>query len=262
MSQKFEDNPTIKINKKYINSLDSLVINESKKDLKILKKITPFCFPLSKISHTTRGLPLQKKLTKTETAYIVYRGKHISRYYLSDSQEYLPKSVVDSNKKAKELLMPKIISQRIVAHVTKPKDHIIIMSYADKKRVLSVDTVENTIMKNPSYEIELITGLFNSKFISWYCYRYIFAKAIRTMDFDDYYVGKIPIPKGIEKNKLSKKIIEKVSYLLKLSEKLGNKNEFSRDEIVKKIDREIDELVYKLYKLTPEEIKIVKSGFE
>jgi len=36
-------------------------------------------------------------------------------------------------------------------------------------------------------------GCINSNFISWYAYIFIYNKAIRTMDFDSYYIGKIPI---------------------------------------------------------------------
>lgn len=97
------------------------------------------------------------------------------------------------NEKIQDLRKPKIVSQRIVAHVLSPTDHIILMSALDEDGLLNVDTVENTIVTRDEYSIEYLLGLLNSKLVSWYCYIFIFNKAVRTMDFDGYYVGKIPV---------------------------------------------------------------------
>jgi len=67
------------------------------------------------------------------------------------------------------------------------------MSALDEDGLLNVDTVENTIVTRDEYSIKYLLGLLNSKLVSWYCYIFIFNKAVRTMDFDGYYVGKIPV---------------------------------------------------------------------
>jgi hypothetical protein len=145
------------------------------------------------VSKTMRGLPFQKYLTNTG-GYQIYRGDHIEKYNLLKTNDFLKIDNVDlTNEKIKELLKPKIISQRIVAHVTRPVDHIIIMSTVDSIGILSVDTVENTILNDANYSLHFLCSILNSKLISWFAYIFIFGKAIRTMDFDDYYFGKIPI---------------------------------------------------------------------
>jgi len=256
---------SIGLDKKYIDLTDSIIIHPSIEDLRIFEHMNRNSVYLKTFSKTSRGLPYQKYVTDKKSNYKVYRGKHIGRFLLRDSNEFLPDEKVDlSNEKIQFLLRPKIISQRIIAHITKPKDHIIIMSTLDKEGVLSVDTVENTVIENEEYPLELITSLFNSRLISWYAYRFIFAKAIRTMDFDDYYVGKIPVPKKI-KNKsdfirLTNKIIELNSQLECVSKYSDKENTIKRE--IEDIDTEINKLVYDLYGLTKKEIKIVEESLK
>jgi len=262
------DNPgieTVEVDKKYINQTDSIIINRFKDDLKIFERVNKDCIYLKDISKTSRGLPFQKYVTENKSKYRIFRGKNIGRFLLRENNEFLPNDKVDlNNEKIKFLLQPKVISQRIVAHVTKPKDHIIIMSTLDKEGILSVDTVENTIIEDKNYPLELINCLFNSKFISWYAYRFIFAKAIRTMDFDDYYVGKIPIPKKISdiqkiidlNNRISKLYVE-LESVSKFSDK---ENEIKRE--IDKIDEQIDMNIYDLYGLSQKEMKVIEESLK
>jgi len=182
------------INKHLCNLTQTLLISINKHDINIFQKITSSKLYLGNISDTSRGLPFQKYLLDKGN-YKTFRGDHISRYNLSESKEYLNKdNLLKAKNKVKFLNQPKVISQRIVAHVTKPIDHIIIMATIDKDGVLTVDTVENTVINDKRYSLGFVTALLNSTLISWYAYRFIFNRAIRTMDFDNYYVGKIPIP--------------------------------------------------------------------
>lgn len=192
-----EDKNTF-VEKRYVEVIDSLIVHDDIHDLKIFQKMNSDCIYLGDISKTSRGLPFQKHVVKTKSAYNVLRGKNIARYFLSESNEFLDDSMIDENdEKIRFLKHPKVISQRIVAHVTRPTDHIIIMSMIDEDGALTLDTIENTIVTDDMYSLKFILSLLNSKLISWYAYRYIFAKAIRTMDLDDYYIGKIPIPKKV-----------------------------------------------------------------
>lgn len=259
-------NNSMKINKKYIDLTDSIILHGDKEDFDIFEKMNLNSIYLSEITKTCRGLPLQKYLGDETTKYPVIKGKTISRYKFELSGKYLPENIVKQNiRKARILQQPKIISQRIVAHVTRPKDHIIIMSALDREGILDVDTVENTIVTNKNYSLEFLLCLLNSKLISWYAYRYIFSKAIRTMDFDSYYLGKIPIPKKKIDNVPFEKIISKMLTLNKRLNEIGDKKTDERAEIeeeIKKTDAEIDKLVYKLYDITEPEEKIIKESLK
>ena len=119
-----------------------------------------------------------------------------SLYELKGVKGFLEEKLLNESKKAQSILKPKIISQRLVAHIQNPIPHLKITSTIDKSgNILSVDTVENTILKDDNFLIEYICAILNSKAINWYTYKFIFCSAIRTMDLDNYYIGKIPIPK-------------------------------------------------------------------
>jgi predicted RNA methylase len=259
-------NESISIDKKFIDSTDSIILHGEKKDFEIFKKMNQSSKYLSDISKTSRGLPFQKYLVKEKTKYPVIKGKTISRYNFWFSDEFLPDETVEGNKtKASFLQQPKIMSQRIVAHVTKPRDHIIIMSALDRQGLMNVDTVENTILTDVNYSLEFLLCLLNSKLVSWYAYRYIFSKAIRTMDLDDYYLGKIPLPNIKIDNSIFIDLANRMLSLKKRFEETGEKrtDEYAKiEEEIKKTDSEIDGQVYKIYGLTEDEKAIVESSLK
>jgi adenine-specific DNA-methyltransferase len=254
---------SISIDKKFIDLTDTIILHGDKDDFKIFKKMNQSSKYLSSITTTQRGLPYQRHLTDKETEYPIVKGRNISRFNFSLSGEYLPSDEVDlNNNKVQSLRQPKIISQRIVAHVTRPRDHIIIMSAIDKEGILSVDTVENTVITDNAYSLEFLLCLFNSKLISWYAYRYIFSKAIRTMDFDNNYVGKIPLPKNKIKNAPFIKVVNRLLALQEESDKIGDKLTDRKAEIEKEleeIDLEINQLIYKVYGITEKEQRIIEG---
>lgn len=78
-----------------------------------------------------------------------------------------------------------------------------------------VDTI-NQLTFDESYNAKVFWLLLNSKLINWYSYRFIFAKAIRTMHFDNSITNRIPIP-----IKFNQKIfIDKADLMLALNKEL------------------------------------------
>lgn len=137
------------------------------------------------------------------------------------------------------------------------------MSALDKKGIIAVDTVECTVSTDKNYALEFLLCLLNSKLISWYAYRYIFSKAIRTMDLDNYYIGKIPLPNTKIANFDFVNLANKMLYCnVRLSE-IGDKrtDEYAKlEKEIEKTDAEIDDLIYKVYGLTDAEKKIVEDS--
>jgi len=255
---------SMSVDKKFIDSTDSIILHGERKDFEIFKKMNESCKYLSDITKTSRGLPFQKYLVKEKTKHPIVKGKTIARHTFRLSDEFLPEKIVEQMRTKVEFLQqPKIMSQRIVAHVTKPKPHIIIMSALDKEGLMTVDTVENTISTNGNYSLEFLLCLLNSKLISWYAYRYIFSKAIRTMDFDDYYLGKIPLPSVRIDNSIFNRLVDTMLSLNKRLSEIGDKLTDERkriEEEIKRTDAEIDALVYRIYGITEEEKKIIEGS--
>jgi len=145
------------------------------------------------------------------------------------------------------------------------------MSTFDESGVLTLDTVGNTVLTDNKFRYSFITALLNSKLWSWYAYRFIFSKAIRTMDFDSYYLGKLPLPlidfENPEELKLHDKLVALAAKMLKLNKRLasiGNVSSDERDKLTREIEStnaEIGQKVYDLYRLTEKERQIIEASF-
>ena len=128
---------------------------------------------------------------------------------------------------------------------------IVIMAAMDSQgKVFSVDTVNNTVLTSNEYDLRYILAMMNCRFNSWFAYKFIYCSAIRTMHFDNYYVGKIPIVK-LSKNK-QQPFIDFVDKILTAKKKDHNADTSA-------LEKQIDEMVYALYNLTPEEIAVVEG---
>ncbi len=107
-----------------------------------------------------------------------------------------------------------------------------------------------------AYNLKLLTALLNSKLITFYfknfCGGCILGKS--GYQYNKHALEKIPIPKITPKNqKLAHKITDCVQAILEAKEKDPKAN-------TQKLEKEIDTLVYQLYNLTDEEIKIIENG--
>ncbi len=232
-----------------IKELDILPIYVDSEKLNILKRLKQGSILLSEISDTFRGLPFQSKISKKGEP--ILRGKNIAKYQVyRDIDTIELTEEIKNNKKIQAVFKPKIISQRIVAHVLKPRDRIIIMATVDKKPYLTLDTVMNTIINKNNFKMEYIVSLLNSKLAEWFYYWFVYNRAVRTMDFDKYYIGKLPVKK-ISLND-QQPFITLVDRILKAKEKNPKAD-------TSEMEKQIDSLVYELYGLTEEEIKIVKG---
>ncbi|WQS08095.1 class I SAM-dependent DNA methyltransferase [Helicobacter pylori] len=107
-----------------------------------------------------------------------------------------------------------------------------------------------------AYNLKLLTALLNSKLITFYfknfCGGCILGKS--GYQYNKHALEKIPIPKITPQNQeLADKITDGVKQILALKEKDAN---------TQKLEKEIDALVYQLYNLTDEEIKIIEEGIK
>ncbi|GAA8089306.1 class I SAM-dependent DNA methyltransferase [Helicobacter pylori] len=107
-----------------------------------------------------------------------------------------------------------------------------------------------------AYNLKLLTALLNSKLITFYfknfCGGCILGKS--GYQYNKHALEKIPIPKITEKNQeLADKITALVEQILQSKAKDPKAN-------TQELEKEIDALVYQLYNLTDEEIKIIENG--
>ncbi|GAA9408089.1 class I SAM-dependent DNA methyltransferase [Helicobacter pylori] len=109
-----------------------------------------------------------------------------------------------------------------------------------------------------AYNLKLLTALLNSKLITFYfknfCGGCILGKS--GYQYNKHALEKIPIPQITPQNqKLADKITDGAKAILEAKEKDPKAN-------TQELEKEIDALVYQLYNLTDEEIKIIEEGQE
>ncbi len=111
------------------------------------------------------------------------------------------------------------------------------------------------IITGDKIEIKYITALLNSKCIYFAMRKFYMGGGIES-ELKTNNLEKIPIPQITPQNqKLADKITDCAKAILKAKEKDPKAN-------TQKLEKEIDALVYQLYHLTDEEIKIIEEGQE
>ena len=232
------------ISRTYPKTFEAWICDVSSDEIQLGLKLNCVGTHLNEISQSKRGLSVQKFLKATGEVKVI-GGREISRYGIDGVKGFANRDTLDSaDKKIQSLLQPKIISQNIV---TNKQIKATIDITGD---ILGVDTVENTFLTDPNFSIHFVAALFNSTLVNWYAYRFIFCSALMTMHFDNYYVGKIPVP--LASLEEQRPIIELVEQILSMKQKDPKADSAE-------VEKQIDALIYALYGLTETEIAIVQE---
>ena len=181
-----------------------------------------------------------------------FSGKEINRYYY-----YKPtKKILPTQNKLKRMEKNKVVTQRIIGHITNPIDQIYIKATVADNSILNVETVTNIVSKEDNISNFFIAGLLNSKFLGWYIYRFIYNKSIRNMDFDYYYVKKVILPYDFAESNTQILLKDKTEKNIDFMKKI-NSNRYSFLEYLK-LEFSLNNLSQKIinYFLYPDELKI------
>ncbi len=247
------------INKSTFSEFGFLLNGISEEELRIGMKIKNVGKFFNDFIINQRGAIYQKYVKEEGDGndFKVLGGKQLGRYFINDKVKgHIKKSLVRDEKSF--IKENSILTQRIVAHLTKPKDHIKIIACLSKlidwKDYIIVDTI-NQLQNKGKVSSETLLGILNSTLISWYAYRFIFGKAIRTMQFDNPITKRIPLPKKINilQEQKIKELVERIIQFYK---------EGKSEQDIKNVDYEIDQEIYKLYGITKEEQKIIEESIK
>ncbi|MFQ5688595.1 MAG: TaqI-like C-terminal specificity domain-containing protein, partial [Candidatus Scalindua sp.] len=117
---------------------------------------------------------------------------------------------------------------------------------------IPLNSLSYIYQKSSDYELKYLLGIINSFLMNRY-YRSYYTD----VNVKPTYLAQLPIPtKNI---KIRKNISSVVGEIISLTQSDGYLNNKQKQSKVKTLKAEIDRLVYKLYDLTPEEIKIVEG---
>jgi hypothetical protein len=212
-------------------NFDTVVFKKRKKGLK------PF----------VEGRDIGRYFTPAKTRYLLYERNLLHRPRTAD--------VFEANEK--------ILIQRITGG-NRPLN-----ATFDNKQLYNKESINNIILKDGvEYSSKFVLALLNSALLSWF-YRITFTNSSKlTVNLSKEYLSLLPIHTINFKNLVEKKqhdeLVALVNKMLKLHEQLNAASFDSEKEPIerqiKATDKKIDQLVYQLYGLTEEEIKIVEGN--
>jgi type II restriction/modification system DNA methylase subunit YeeA len=104
--------------------------------------------------------------------------------------------------------------------------------------------------------LKFLLGVLNSKISKWYMQNLAYSLSEGAQRWIKQYVEQLPIPPQTQP--LADQIVQKVQEILTLTQSPDFETSQEKQEKVKELEREIDQLVYKLYGLTEEEIRTIE----
>lgn len=245
------------VNKLLYRKHNVLLAGQTRRELQLIEKIVSnFNERFGNYVAIERGLNWQNKVRENKGKTPVYRGAQLSKYFVARATDF-----IDLSKFRREeysyLLKPKVLNQLAIAHIQNPYPHFYLQATVDLEDRIVFETISCTFSKNPKIDLEFILALNNSKIFAWLLYKFIYSNAIRSTRYDEQYVGRVPCPKlELVDQQPFISIVDRILAITKDEDYLQNPEKQAK---VKALEREIDQLVYKLYGLTEDEIRIVEG---
>ncbi len=252
---------TLKVSDLLKISINCPIPSVNNNELKLLLQLAKLN-KLSSIAHCYQGeinLTVHKKflsLEKNDNKEVI-KGAAIQKWFISnkmsqgdfvylDEEKYLH---TNSGDKSQHHLFERIVMQGItgVNEKTRLKATILGTGY------YCAHSVNYILKKEDNTSYKNLLGLLNSKLLNWY-----FKLFNTNSNVNSYEVSDLPIPEGFNSNLLST-IVDKT---LELASSIEARNAEKEGYKIKEYEKQIDQMVYKLYDLTPEEIAIVEGENE
>lgn len=185
--------------------------------------------------------------TNSEKSVYFLESSDIYRYYVNDFGKKFLKRIDDYFSQEKQ----EIFEQQDIIFMTRMTNQIRCVVVP-----LGVYGGKVNILHDFRIDRFLILGVLNSKLMTYFYKKKFFPTHMQggAFGFDTLSVETLPFPQITKSNKpTADKIIVLVDKILKSKEKDPKAN-------TQRLEKEIDALVYQLYNLTDEEIKIIEDG--
>ena len=258
----FEDLITFNNLYSYVTEVDSfhvfpglvIPINISQKTFDLLTRLYEESRLLSELVSISEGLRIPANLeSTTKLSLEIVKQYQFERYSQISKGSYISKNnfnkVLGKDSKRYE----KIICDKILI----AEDALRITATIDCEKRIPQGGVYFAVCKNDLSDIYFRLGLLNSKLLS-YIYKSLYSGMHMGGGYLRYrtnFLESLPIPRNLEQS--HKDNFKTVSNLVKKILRLGSdQNNISK---VNKLEDQIDKIVYELYGLTQEEIRIVEE---
>jgi len=270
------------------NDLLKININIDPKFVAILNKIKSNSIPLKNILDINRGVHAYRRdgygkskfskgyqtekdynersyhsKTKLDKTYkIEVRGKNIFRFFHNDMNIYISYGTwLAEPRKPYYFEKPRIYLRKIIGNTLHAA-----FSYTDNIPDQSVYV--GIKLENNNYDLKYLLGLLNSKVLVFFFrlenneFDNLFPQ-IKITEFKQLPVRKITFSNKNEK-KLHTKLVSLVDQMIEVQKQYHNTKTESDKKLYKQkieiLDKQIDQLVYELYGLNEEEIKIIEGN--
>ena len=205
---------------------------------------------------------MPRGITENSSVYSEYKrvndiqilgGTNIKQYSITDGNKRKPNRYVDKNlgslvARKNVFSLDRICYQNLMSSLPKVVATIV------PGNVPTDDTINNIVFKpNNTYHTKLILAILNSQLCTFFLKYRLFNCAKLTVHLDKPYMGNIPLPAIENIDILQQPIVELVDTILE-KKKQNPQTDTSVEE------NAIDQLVYQLYGLSREEIRIIEKG--
>jgi len=229
------------------DSLDGenpFLFNANKKEVRILTKIKG-----KAIIDIYRAKPTTKDISDKGAAYAI-TNKEIGRYYIQSTENR-----INPNEEW-EIDTPAILMKKVCYTPT--------ASILTLKRLIPVNTVYVLHSKDKTVPLQYLLCILNSKLIGYYARKKYGITAMQGgfIELRTFEIESIPIKIEAKLVKPFFRLANKMLDFNQLYAKIKDKHTTETDRLKRQIeetDQEIDELVYKVYGLTEEEIRVVEG---
>ena len=136
------------------------------------------------------------------------------------------------------------------------KEKIAWIDLADEGRFSKIERgiyLDKTLFFLTGSNIEYLLGILNSKLINWYFDTICSSSGVGTNLWSKISIEPLPVPK------ITSDIVDKAERLNRLVEQAGQIKDPTTTTDYKLLEHKIDQIVYELYGLTPDEIAIVEG---
>ncbi|GAA8267483.1 class I SAM-dependent DNA methyltransferase [Helicobacter pylori] len=182
-----------------------------------------------------------------ETNGRIYKGANCHRYFLDTQYLFAKDNQITQQIFEKNYYQNIIVTQNITGTSDAYRIHANLIEVKNQE-MLFLDTC-NLLYCREREHAKFLVGLLNSRLLDW-----LFRKTSTNNHVNLYELETLPIPQITKSNKpTADKITNCAKAILEAKEKDPKAN-------TQELEKEIDALVYQLYHLTDEEIKIIENG--
>ncbi len=181
-----------------------------------------------------------------ETNGRIYKGANCHRYFLDTQYLFAKDNQITQQIFEKNYYQNIIVTQNITGTSDAYRIHANLIEVKNQE-MLFLDTCNLSYCKEREHA-KFLVGLLNSRLLDW-----LFRKTSTNNHVNLYELETLPIPQITKSNQpTAHKITDCAKAILEAKEKDPKAN-------TQKLEKEIDALVYQLYNLTDEEIKIIED---